>query len=406
MSNRPLTLGLILLSVVVGSCTSLPEHVKESGMLNSATTASKAQTFKVVTYNVWHGLNAGSFWVTPSETPKRHQARFQLQIRQLARVNADVVFLQEVNPLPQRARDYVNELKAYGLEYSEVHQVDACGIRVSQNRALISELNNGLVILAKKELQLRPIEGLKLNGGVGSCQSTWGFQLEELRYAVVAEISMPGTKKKYLVASVHQHSGLEGGASFIQKLSKVHEQGQLDRYPQVKWEFEKPQIQRTDGLATMMRGLRKLDRRDDYAGWILGGDFNFEPEDPEYEEATGRLRLLDTSSIATRSGELFTFDPGRNPINVEEMDPNMPASLENALSKEKPENRQAILAAYQAEMIRPRRIDHIFVDSFLPDYCLEQQLFGLETGDDGRPGSDHYGLLNIYTSPHQEAGSR
>ena len=48
-------------------------------------------------------------------------------------------------------------------------------------------------------------------------------------------------------------------------------------------------------------------------------------------------------------------------------------------------------------MTRPRQIDHIFVDSFLPEYCLEQRLFGVENGDDGRPGSDHYGLLNIYT---------
>ena len=195
MRNIQLTCSVLLLSLVVWSCTSLSDQVKEPAKPDSATTASKPQTFKVVTYNAWHGLNAGSFWVTPSETPKRHQARFQLQIRQLVRVNADIVFLQEVNPLPQRAEDYVNELKAYGLEYSEVHQVDACGIRVSQNRALISELNNGLVILAKKGLQLRPIEGLKLNGGVGSCQSTWGFQLEELRYAVVAEISMPGTNE-------------------------------------------------------------------------------------------------------------------------------------------------------------------------------------------------------------------
>ena len=334
MNNPRLKWCVIWLSFVVWSCTLLPEQLKESARLDSAITASKPETFKVVTYNAWHGLNAGSFWVTPSETPKRHKARFQLQIKQLVRVSADLVFLQEVNPLPQRALDYVNELKAYGLEYSEVHQVDACGIRVSQNRALISELNNGLVILAKKALQLRPIEGLKLNGGVGSCQSTWGFQLEELRYAVVAEISMPGTKDKYLVASVHQHSGLEGGASFIQKLSKTHDQDQLDRYHHVKWEFEKPQIQRIDGLATMMRGLRKLDRRDDYAGFILGGDFNFEPEDPEYQEATVRLGLLDTSSIAARSGDVFTYDPGRNAINVEEMDPNIPKALSKALSKE------------------------------------------------------------------------
>ena len=218
MNYRQLQCCSILLSFAVWSCTSPPDQVNESGVPDSAATVSKPHTFKVVTYNVWHGLNAGSFWVTPSETPERNKARFQLQIAQLVRVNADVVFLQEVNPLPQRALDYVNELRAHGLEYSEVHQVDACGIRVSQNRALISELNNGLVILAKTALQLRPIEGLKLNGGVGTCKSTWGFQLEELRYALVAEITMSGTQEKYLVASVHQHFGAGGGNKFYSEV--------------------------------------------------------------------------------------------------------------------------------------------------------------------------------------------
>lgn len=402
MKWGPDALTLLLISLLVCSCTPQLQKISDSTALKSAQPSSIPDTFKVLTYNAWHGLNVGSFWVTPSETPERNTARFQFQVKQLARVNPDLVFLQEVNPLPQRAEEYVTALETYGLEYSEVHQVDACGMRVSQGRALISDLNNGLVILAKKELQLRPMKGLKLNGGVGTCQSTWGFQLEELRYAVVAEITMPGTKSKYLVASVHQHSGLEGGPDFYQELSDFQAQGMLERYSHVKWEFEKPHLRRIDGLATMMRGLRKLDRRDEYAGFLLGGDFNFEPGDPEHEEATVRLGLFDTSSIAARSGELFTYDPRRNPINVEEMDPNIPASLKKALSKEKPEHQKAILTAYQAEMIRPRQIDHIFVDSFLPDYCLEQQLFGLETGEDGRPGSDHYGLLNIYTlPPHQ-----
>ena len=201
---------------------------------------------------------------------------------------------------------------------------------------------------------------------------------------------------------MHQHSGLEGGPDFFQELSDFRDQGMLERFAHVKWEFEKPHVQRIDGLATMVRGLKKLDRRDDYAGFILGGDFNFEPDDPEYKEATGRLGLLDTSSVAARLRELFTYDPQRNPINVEEMDPNLPDSLTKGLSEEKPEHREAILTAYRNEMIRPRRIDHIFVDSFLPEYCLEQQLFGLKNGDDGRPGSDHYGLLNTYTLPRTE----
>ena len=43
---------------------------------------------------------------------------------------ADVILLQEVNPLPEKAEACVTALKTLGAEYSEVHQVDACGIRL------------------------------------------------------------------------------------------------------------------------------------------------------------------------------------------------------------------------------------------------------------------------------------
>ena len=142
----------LLIPLLAWSCTSQPQKVSDSADSNSGQVSSTPDTFKVITYNAWHGLNVGSFWATPSETPERNKARFRFQVQQLARVNPDLVFLQEVNPLPQRAEEYVKALQAHGLEYSEVHQVDACGIRVSQNRALISELNNGLVILAKKRI--------------------------------------------------------------------------------------------------------------------------------------------------------------------------------------------------------------------------------------------------------------
>ena len=397
MNRQLLAVIWLSLSLLISSCSAPTQLSGDFDRSGSEEISLPPDTFKVLTYNTWHGLNVGSFWVTPNETPETHKARFDLQIKELTEVQPDLVFLQEVNPLPQKAEDYVNALQKYELDYLQVHQVDACGIRVSQGKALISELNNGLAILAKKELQLRPIEGIKLNGGVGTCKSTWGFQFEELRYAVVAQITLPGTNKKYLVASVHQHSGLEGGPDFIQELSEFHNQGKLEDYIQVKWEFERPHLQRLDGIATLMRGLKKLDRQDEYAGFILGGDFNFEPDDQEYEDATVRLGLTDTSSLAENRPELFTYDPLGNPINVEHMSPNIPDSLEKALEKETLENREAILTAYKVEMARPRKIDHIFSDSFLSTYCLQQKLFGLQLGADGRPGSDHYGLLNIYS---------
>jgi hypothetical protein len=73
------------------------------------------ESFTVVTWNVWHGLNTGEFWVTPAESPEENHARLQHQVAQLAAERPDVIFLQEVNPLPERALAYVEGLKAKGL---------------------------------------------------------------------------------------------------------------------------------------------------------------------------------------------------------------------------------------------------------------------------------------------------
>jgi hypothetical protein len=65
------------------------------------------ESFAVMTWNVWHGLDTGEFWVTLAESPEENQARLQHQVAQLAAERPDVIFLQEVNPLPERALDFV-----------------------------------------------------------------------------------------------------------------------------------------------------------------------------------------------------------------------------------------------------------------------------------------------------------
>lgn len=66
------------------------------------------------------------------------------------------MLLQEVNPLPEKASAFVSALKAFGPEYTEVHQADACGIRLFGLR-LIPWLNNGMAVLAKAPLRLRKV---------------------------------------------------------------------------------------------------------------------------------------------------------------------------------------------------------------------------------------------------------
>jgi len=269
------------------------------------------ESFTVVTWNAWHGLNTGEFWVTPAVSPEESRARLQHQVAQLAVERPDVVFLQEVNPLPERALAYVEGLKAQGLAYRQVHQVDACEIRRRGGPGLIPVLNNGLVILAKEKLQSEKLDGLKLSGDLGQCESRSGYQLEELRYGLIAEIMLPGTTMKYLVVSVHLHSGFEAETPFLSQAGALHEQGRFLRYPWLQWTIEQSRLRRIGELDVLMRDLYRRSRESWYAGVMIGGNFNFESDFPEYEEAV-MLRLHDTNTSVTRRGDLYPADPMRN----------------------------------------------------------------------------------------------
>lgn len=353
-------------------------------------------SFKVVTWNAWHGLDTGEFWVTLTESPEENQARLQHQVKQLAGERPDVIFLQEVNPLPDRALAYVAGLKEHGLAYRQVHQVDACGIRRSGGPGLIPGLNNGLVILAKEELELQKLDGLKLSGDVGRCESRSGYQLEELRYGLIAEVTIPGTSIKYLMVSVHLHSGFEAGSKFLSQVATLHDQGRFARYPWLQWTIDQSRLRRIGELDALMRDLYRRTREGRYAGIVIGGDFNFESDFPEYEEAV-MLQLQDTYVSATGAGDLYTADPMRNARIDPRESLTTPKDLDREITSEATEIQEAIRATYRTEMTRPRRIDYLFVNAFFPDHCLSQDLFGTDTNAAGLPASDHYGILNLYT---------
>ena len=89
------------------------------------------QRVTVLSYNTLHGLEPSGLTVKASEPKGARQARLNVQFEQLAVARPEVILLQEVNPLPEMAERYVAAMKQVGVEYSQVHQVDACGVRVA-----------------------------------------------------------------------------------------------------------------------------------------------------------------------------------------------------------------------------------------------------------------------------------
>ena len=159
--RRPAGYCLLLIGTMtwlLSACSTMPEFMR-----TAPPSPPRSKTFTVLTYNTLHGLEVGKFWVRQIETDERYRARFTWRIKQLAEAQSDVILLQEVNPLPAMAHDYVGALAQQGLHYAEVHQVDACGLRLAPGLAILPGLNNGLVILAKAPLTIRKLDGLKLS---------------------------------------------------------------------------------------------------------------------------------------------------------------------------------------------------------------------------------------------------
>ena len=362
-------------------------------------TGTPMPRIKLLTYNTLHGLEPRGMTVRASESQEVRQARLNLQFRQLSLIQPDVMLLQEVNPLPEMAEQYITAMKRSGLDYQAVHQVDACGVRLAPGLAVVPGLNNGLAVLAKAPLRLRKVEGLKLSGGVGRCDDYMGFQTGELRYALIAEIENPNTGRKLLTVSLHLHSGIERNAFFIQKINEAVKAGKArqEDFADIVAAMEQDQERRLEEIRLLVKEIDKLYAKGAYLGVLVGGDFNFEPDDPEYRELE-RAGLKDTYAMARPETEIYSLDPQRNVIaghGIQEV----PSTLRAAIVRLPESQQQKILEGYQKGITQARRVDFLFLMRTPSDNaagCFRQELFGESEAGSAAPGSDHYGVLVTY----------
>jgi len=386
--------AIALLCSFLASCT----HVRSDTPVDDFDT-KPMERITILTYNTLHGLEPKGLTVKPSESTDERQTRLNLQFQQLSVVQPDVLLLQEVNPLPEMAEAYVAGLKGSGLQYAEVHQVDACGVRLAPGLAVVPGLNNGLAVLAKAPLRLRKVKGLKLSGGFGGCSDFAGLQTGELRYALIAEVENPGTGRKVLAVSLHLHSGIERNAFFVQKINEAVDQGKVRRedFERVIDAMEQDQERRLGEIRVLVKEMQKLQAEGNYLGAIIGGDFNFEPDDPEYRELE-RAGLRDTYTIASSKTDVYSLDPQRNVIAGKGVR-DVPSALRDAMKRLPDSQQQKLLEGYQKGISQARRVDFLFLmkkPSDSPKGCLRQELFGQPIGVSTEPGSDHFGVLDTY----------
>ena len=401
-ARRPHQLAVCIVAILLAAACTQPtrDTLREP-------TGIPMQQIKLLTYNTLHGLEPSGLTVKAGESKEARQARLDLQFRQLSAIQPDVMLLQEVNPLPEMAENYVAAMKDFGLHYKAVHQVDACGVRLAPGLAVVPGLNNGLAVLAKSPLQLRKVEGLKLSGGLGRCDDYMGFQTGELRYALIAEVENPNTGRKLLTVSLHLHSGIERNAFFIQKLNEAVKDGRGRRedVEAIVAAMEQDQDRRLGEIRLLVKEVQQLYAAGTYLGVLVGGDFNFEPDDPEYRELE-RAGLKDTYAMAAPETEVYSLDPQRNVIASHGLQ-EVPSTLREAIKRLPESQQQKILEGYQKGISQARRVDFLFLMRKPSDDqtgCFRQELFGQSDASSSAPGSDHYGVLVTYIADKTHCG--
>lgn len=331
--------------------------------------AESGAGLRVVTFNVWHGLRPdGGKLRLAGEDPDRKRRRFGWQIEQLRALDPDLLLLQEVNPNQRESRRY-----AAALGMDEIHKVANCGVHLGPIK-IPANVNEGLAILAKPDLELRRVGSKRLSGDA-RCAAGWGFQTKESRYVLFGEVDLDGAK--ILVANTHLSVPPYVLPGFETRLGEMVAEGSLDAN-QRRTIVETLRRKRQRNLAEVGRLLDQIERRTSgHAGIILGGDFNAIP-------GSASIRSVEAAGFrAAASGPGFeTRDPIRNAENKaigERISPQLPTydltELEDWLRRGDEVARQ---------------IDFVFVSS---EWSIGEAALVLDGRKEGLVASDHFGIV-------------
>jgi endonuclease/exonuclease/phosphatase family metal-dependent hydrolase len=333
--------------------------------------AAHGTEIEVVSLNAWHGLRPQAAWRLAGEPKARRGARLEAQARALEEIAPDLLFLQEVNPAPRRARELAER-----LGYDEVHKIDACGLRVGAV-GIPTNIRSGLAILARRSLGLSRVGAVRLSGP-GGCNDAFGYQLGETRHALLAEVEVAGAR--ILLADVHLHHVPCGSLAFTDELSALAHSGDVDRAEadEIAERVARGRARQEREARALVEAIDRHAARTSYAAVIVAGDFNAESG----SAVLGTLvRHGFRLAVDPSPGGAPTYDPVANPDST---------SLAAAPSAPYPTfDRPALAALYAAARARPRRIDHVLVRGALRMTATDRVL---DTAREGLFPSDHFGV--------------
>ncbi len=339
--------------------------------------------FRVLTFNLWHGLSpSGHLQFEELEPEFRRAQRWEAQERLLFSESGlpefDVAFLQEVNPLGLRVSRWV---ETFPLRATS--QLDSAGLKLFGMGPPFN-LQSGLVTLSHSRWLGQSLKPLRLSGQA----RIWGgtaLQWAESRWATFQETMHPQWGRLLLV-NVHLHHGLQ----WDRELAELLENWSLPRLKQILRLGTQKRLGELNRLLTYLEQLESA-----YNLIVMGGDFNATPDTEEIGmvKACG---FVDAWEHWGSGEEGLTFDAQKNLANHRLLGHFVPAwvaeleGFQGLSSKDKQLLRHELLRLES----RPRRIDYLFVKVLseglkLPEAKIE--MLG-QRAQGGIMASDHFGL--------------
>lgn len=348
---------------------------------------------RVATFNTWHGLNGvGLVRFGEMESRSERLVRLAKQIDTLKQLEADIVCLQEVNPLPFRAYWYAKQLN------KKVYFATAnAGLKFGFG--IPSNLNEGLAILCPRNWESHYVGTKHLNAKFNFAplrlslvaNAFLSLQASENRIAFAVRVVMPASRRmtefqgsqSVLVVCTHLYHGAGLNAAALNVLEKAKLSGQMTdtEYTALMKTLQKSDEVRELQINELLSWISSQQRPGEPV--LMMGDFNTEPSSNAIQLVRGE-GWTDAWNVAKENAEGDTWDPVQN-------------RFASRTQKSIQVNAQAKGQAKVVEELDliPKRIDYIFSKPWDENRseivgCFGKQLstvrFGV--GDE----SDHFGV--------------
>ncbi|GAB4219387.1 MAG: hypothetical protein Kow00102_02440 [Spirochaetota bacterium] len=331
----------------------------------------KTNTLKCMTINVWSGLDyIGTCKMGEYESFEIRQKRYQALLKEIARLNPDIIAVNEANFLP----DYIKRL-ANDINYDYIYHVGVAGLKIGRYGIPVN-LKEGDAILARKGLQLKEVGHKQLSGG-GIITNYFSFHTEDATQVLIGRVIV-NTKPVY-VAVTHWHASpfdTPHNRALLKELQQKYGYTDAEYQDAIK-KLEADNTWRKNEAKLMAEYCKAI--VPEHAPLIVMGDFNATPDSPEMQYFL-QQGFRDTHD-SNKNTDLYTWNPSKN-LNIQKY-----YKVDTNKKFESPYTHVS-----KIHELEPKRIDYIMVNTAIPQKHITSSRLCCNNAYDGVHLSDHFGV--------------